>query len=295
MNCSYCILQAYFNQPSLRVFANLKEQLNYIASLLDSTPHKIHRIGTGEFTDSLALDPITGWSQLLIPFFAERKNAVLELKTKTDRIDGVLSSGLRERIIISWSLNSPYIASKEEHGAPAIKKRLAAARKCQTEGYAVGFHFDPLVEHQNWQDGYRKTLDLMDKFIDPRGVVWISLGCLRYMPILKPIIRERHPGTHILDGEFVPGLDGKMRYFKPIRIDLYTFVGEMLKQWSRDPAVYLCMESDGVWRESLGWSPVDSRGLSDYLDQKVAKFFGIGSYIRTGGNEYDERQSTRCA
>jgi spore photoproduct lyase len=211
---------------------------------------------------------------MLLPFFSLRKNAALEFKTKTDCVEGVLSSGCRKRIIVSWSLNSPFITSKEEHGASGIKKRLLAARRCQTEGFAVGFHFDPLVEHTNWQEGYMKTLDLMDKYIDPKGIIWISLGCLRYMPILKTIIKERHTGTHILDGEFVPGLDGKMRYFKPIRINIYAFMAEMLAQWEKDLGIYLCMESDEVWHKSLGWSPVDSDGLSHYLDRRVVRFFG---------------------
>ena len=83
----------------------------------------------------------------------------------------------------------------------------------------------------------------------------------------------RHPDTHILDGEFVPGLDGKMRYFKPIRVNMYAFMGEMLEKWHQDLGVYLCMESHEVWRKSLGRSPKNSEGLSRFLDQRVAKFF----------------------
>ncbi|OQY57486.1 MAG: hypothetical protein B6245_16810, partial [Desulfobacteraceae bacterium 4572_88] len=52
-------------------------------------------------------------------------------------------------------------------------------------------------------------------------VVWISLGTFRFMPSLKPIIQDRFPDSKIIYGEFIPGLDGKMRYFKPLRIRLY--------------------------------------------------------------------------
>jgi len=274
LDCSYCILQAYFNQPSLRVFVNLEHKLDQIGRLIDGSPEKIFRIGTGEFTDSLALDPIVGWSDILLPFFSGRKNAVLELKTKTDRIERLMSSRYRERIIVSWSLNSPYLASREEHGAPTIQKRLKAARKCQKEGFTLSFHFDPLIEHPHWKDGYMRTLEMMDKYIDPKGIIWMSLGCLRFMPALKTIIRMRHPNTHILDGEFVPGLDGKMRYFKPIRVNMYAFMREMMEKWHQDLGLYLCMESPEVWHKSLGRSPENSEGLSRYLDKRVVKFFG---------------------
>ncbi len=277
LDCSYCILQAYFNLPSLRLFVNLEDELHSIVEFIDSRPDRIFRIGTGEFTDSLALDPIMGWTQMLPPIFSERKNAVLELKTKTLQIEGLLSSPIRNRMIISWSLNSSHIASREEHHAPSIRKRLEAAKKCQEEGYVLGFHFDPLIEHPGWQDDYKRTLDLLDELIDPKGIIWISMGTLRYMPSLKKIIRKRHPSTHILDGEFVPGLDGKMRYLQSIRIAMYAYMREMLDQWHEDLGLYLCMESDEVWRQGMGWTVGTSDGLSQYLDERVIRFFGAPS------------------
>ncbi|MFH1487346.1 MAG: radical SAM protein [Pseudomonadota bacterium] len=273
-DCSYCILQAYFNQPSLRVFVNLEERLKDVSQIIDLQPEKTFRIGTGEFTDSLALDPVTGWSDLLLPFFAERKNAVLELKTKNDDIKRLLASKYRERIIVSWSLNSRRIAVREEKRAPGIEERIQAAKKCQEEGFALGFHFDPLIHHKNWKEEYRQTLDMLAKHIDPKGIIWMSMGCMRYVPPLKEIIRKRHPGTHILDGEFVAGLDGKMRYFKPIRINMYGFMAERLAQWYGDLGLYLCMESSEVWRKSLGWTPENTSGLTAYLDRRVDRFFG---------------------
>lgn len=273
LDCSYCILQAYFNQPSLRVFVNLEQALEGIGQRMGECPEKIFRIGTGEFTDSLALDPVLGWTQILLPFISKTKNAVLELKTKTTEIGALLASGWRERVVVSWSLNSPLVAAREEKGAPGIRRRLLAARQCQEEGFALGFHFDPLIHHPDWSAGYRQTVEMMDQYIDPKGVIWVSLGSLRFMPHLKRVIRARHPDTHVLDGEFVPGLDGKMRYFRPIRSEMYHFVWEILKAWYRPLGIYLCMESDAVWQEALGWSPRNSEGLAAYLDQRVSEAF----------------------
>jgi len=274
LDCSYCVLQVYFNQPSLRVFVNLEQHLEAIGKALRTSERKIFRIGTGEFTDSLALDPIVKWTEVLPSFVAKHSNALLEFKTKTTCVEGLLSSPFRERIVVSWSLNSPTIASQEEHGAPSIKKRLEAARACQREGYILGFHFDPLIEHPLWREGYAKTLELLDRYIDPKGIIWISLGGLRYMPSLKKVIRSRFPRTHILDGEFVPGLDGKMRYIKPIRIEMYAFMEAKLAQWGAG-GIYLCMESSDVWQRSLGWSPGSSEGLSQYLDDRAEQLFQI--------------------
>ncbi len=274
LDCSYCILQSYFNQPYLKTFVNLEQGVEHVLKVIDSRPDQVFRIGTGEFTDSLAIDPITRWSEWLLPLFSKRKNAVLELKTKTDNIRGLLDSGFRDRIIVSWSLNSPFIAVREEHRAASLKKRLEAARQCQSEGFVLGFHFDPLIPHPKWKEEYAKTLELLEKYIDPKGVIWISLGSLRFMPGLKSIIRKRHPDTCVLDGEFIMGLDGKMRYFKPIRMELYGYMRKHLERWHPDSGLYLCMESHDVWQKSMGWSPGNSNGLKRYLDRRVVEIFG---------------------
>lgn len=273
LDCSYCILQSYFNKPNLRVFVNIEEEIENVLDVIDSNPNRVFRVGTGEFTDSLAIDPITHLSDFLLPLFSKRKNAILELKTKTTMINRLLDLKERDRIIVSWSLNSPYITAREEHKAASLEKRLEAARICQSEGFTLGFHFDPLIPHPNWKDEYLKTLDLLDKYIDPKGIIWISLGSFRYMPALKPVIMKRHPKTCVLDGEFIMGLDGKMRYFKPIRIGLYAFMRENLEKWHRNSGLYLCMESNDVWQQSMSWSPGNSMGLRQFLDDRVLEFF----------------------
>ena len=276
LDCSYCILQVYFNQPSLRVFVNVEHQLEALGVTLEGSGKKVWRIGTGEFTDSLALDPVAKWTKVLLPFVDRHENVVLEFKTKTVSIEGLLSSPHRHRIVVSWSLNSPAIAAKEEHGAPSIKRRLEAARACQREGYLLGFHFDPLIEHPSWKEEYTRAVDLLDHYIDPANVVWLSLGCLRYIPSLKPVIRRRFPESGILDGEFILGLDGKMRYIKPLRVEMYGFMKEKLDQWGMGSGVYLCMESSDVWQKSLGCSPGTSEGLARVLDERATELFGMG-------------------
>ena len=77
-----------------------------------------------------------------------------------------------------------------------------------------------------------------------------------------------------LDGEFILGNDGKMRYFKPIRIEMYGALAEMLQHWFGNEGLYLCMESDDIWQQALGWSPRNSEGLSKYLDERVIHVFG---------------------
>jgi spore photoproduct lyase len=268
------VLQAYFQENHIKCFVNIYQILDQVIKQIDENPSKIFRVGTGEFTDSLALDSLMGWSDRLVQLFSQRKNAILEFKTKTVSIEGLLRFRERKNIVVSWSLNSPEMAATEEHRAPGLRARLEAARRCQDEGYMLGLHFDPLIYHRSWREGYQRTVEMLDSYLRPERIIWISLGSLRFMPSLKAIVRKRRPSSRILDGEFVTGLDGKLRYFKPIRLELYGWLREILDAWSRDLGLYLCMESDDVWSHALGWSPSSSQGLSLYLDERVKRFFG---------------------
>jgi spore photoproduct lyase len=272
MDCSYCFLQSYLNQPSLRVFSNLEDKLNAVGGIIDTYPDRIFRIGTGEFTDSLALDRLTGWTDMLMPFFSSKNNCIIELKTKTACIENLLRKrDIGQRVVAAWSLNTPRVINHEERNTANLETRILAARRCQQAGYVVAFHLDPLIHYPGWREEYEEVVHLMERHIDPESIIWVSIGSFRYMPDLKGVIMRRFPETHIFDGEFVPGLDGKIRYFKPVRVEMYAFLSERLRRWHNDLGIYLCMESDEVWRQSLSWSPERSSGLSRYLDDRVRK------------------------
>lgn len=66
-------------------------------------------IGTGEFTDSLALDTLTRFSPLLVDYMRDKPRAVLELKSKSVVIENLQGLEHGGRTIIAWSLNSPEI------------------------------------------------------------------------------------------------------------------------------------------------------------------------------------------
>ena len=84
MDCTYCILQSYFHPPLLQYFVNHSDMLRELDSIFYG--NEIHRIGTGEFTDSLIWVLWTDLTRQLVPAFAAQRHAVLELKTKTTAI-----------------------------------------------------------------------------------------------------------------------------------------------------------------------------------------------------------------
>ncbi len=106
MDCSYCYLQEYLaDNPELKVFSNVDDLLTEAEGLLNKHRRFFFRIGTGEITDSLALDPYIGFTREIVPFFAEQPNVLLELKTKSDCVEGLLLLDPKDRVVVSWSMN----------------------------------------------------------------------------------------------------------------------------------------------------------------------------------------------
>jgi spore photoproduct lyase len=268
MDCSYCFLQEYIaNNPLLKVFTNVEDLLGEVAKAVDRQPWRQFRIGTGELSDSLALDHILGFSDDLVPFFAARKNVLLELKTKTHCINGLLKHDPKDRVVVSWSLTPPEIADSEEHGTASFAERLEAAQRVQAAGYKLGFHFDPLIEYPNWEEGYRETIARVFAAIDPRRVAWVSLGSLRLTPALRATVRRRFPHTRVLSGEQVLCEDGKWRTFQALRVKMYRTVTNWLKEAAPQVPHYMCMETAPVWEKVFGRVPSCDKEVARMLTQ----------------------------
>ncbi len=269
LDCTYCVLQSYLGSGALIVCTNFEDLTNEVRGTLANFPQRIFRIGTGELADSLALDPVTGFSRRLVPFFARLENGFLELKTKSDCIANLEGLDHGGHTVVSWSVNSKRMCKTEEGKAPDLGKRLAAALQCQKWGYKLGFHFDPLIYYDGWENDYREAVNEIFRNIDPDGVVWISLGALRFPPHLIDHVKKRFPESKIPYGEFVPGHHGKIRYFRPIRETMYRNMISWILTAAPRVTVYLCMESFTVWENSFGRKSCSASFLRDQLDKAV--------------------------
>lgn len=95
------------------------------------------------------------------------------------------------------------------------------------------------------------------------------MGCLRFPPELKPVIEKRFPKNRILYEEFVLGMDGKQRYFQPIRIEMYSRMLEWMRGYDSGLRIYLCMESRQVWKKVFKDDRVGSSAdLTAILERK---------------------------
>ncbi len=264
MDCAYCILQSYFHPPLLQYYVNHEDMMTALDEAFSG--REIRRIGTGEFTDSLIWETLDPVAEKLIRKFAGQDRAVLELKTKTTRIDHLLPLPHNRKTIMAWSLNTERVVAHQERHTASIGARLRAASRCQAHGYPLAFHFDPLLIYPGCEKEYLAILDRLFDTIDPAHIVWLSLGSFRFMPELKPVIEDRFPDSKMVYGEFIKGIDGKMRYFKPLRISLYQALAAHIKRRAPHITAYFCMEDEESWQRCFGFSPSSLGGLPQMLD-----------------------------
>jgi spore photoproduct lyase len=243
--CVYCFLQEYTNSPGIILPANIDRFFDRFASC----GKRPMRIGTGEFSDSLALDRITGYSPPIIEFFRNHKGVTFEFKTKSARIENILKVRHAANIVISWSLNPQEIIDDNEYFTAPLGERINAAAKCVEAGYRVGFHLDPIVYFNGWERSYRVLLETLFDKIAHRRIAWISLGTFRFSPALKQVIERRFPANKILDEELLLGYDNKLRYPRGVRRGIYKKMADLVFGHSRRMRLYLCMEDLSMWKD----------------------------------------------
>jgi len=263
--CSYCFLQFYLNSRVTTIHVNTDKYKSEIVDLSASNPKRFFRITTGELSDSLALDEETRISEQFIKAAGKCDNIALELKTKSTKIDHLLHLEHNGNVIFSWSLNTDKIAVEEEHLSAPVEERILAAHRAIDAGYLVGFHFDPLVWYSSWEEDYRKTVEYLFRMIDNKHIAWISLGTLRFAPGMEEEMQRYFPKSKLPYGEFVKATDGKMRYVKPIRYELYRYMMRWIRECGTESVfVYLCMERPDAWEEVMEIRPQSKEHL-DYL------------------------------
>jgi spore photoproduct lyase len=243
-DCQYCFLQSYAESPIPTLFVDRGEILREVESTLASSDGEGYFHG-GQHTDFLSLEAIAPFVPPLVRLFRRVPRARLELRTKAASVESLLQLDPPANVILSWTFNPQSVIDLYEYRTSSAESRLHAARLCQEAGFRIGIRLDPIIRHEGWEKEYRELLERILEKLDPAGISSCVLGGLRYKPRIDAIIRRRFPRSRLPLGELLPGPDGTLRYFRPMRIEMYR----KLVDWIGDRVrVFLCMEPEEVRR-----------------------------------------------
>ncbi len=279
-NCAYCFLNSYLNAFGIVQFTNTDNIFKEIDAFLeDADSEIIYRIGSGEFTDSLMMDEVSGIGKNLIERYCGRPDVMIELKTKSDNIGHLLQIQNRGNAVLAWSLSTEKNVSGYEMDSAPVGERIKAAGRACDAGYYLAFHFDPVIIYHGWEEDYQNLIAQLFAEIDPGKVVWISMGGFRYSPGFKEIIRDKFPDEEMTAEEMFPGTDGKFRYQKNKRVDIYKRMKGYINRFTEKPFIYLCMESADVWETVFGRRYSSSEMLERDFSAHLKKNFPLQGKI----------------
>ncbi len=276
-DCSYCSIQSFYHGGQVRFIENLVEQLDCIE--IDASRH--YHISTGQSSDSLMWGNSFGLFDALCRFARKHPNVVLEMKSKSGRINYFLKNPPPQNMVFTWSLNTPVVISHEEKGTANLELRISSARKLADRGIPVGFHFHPIVWYQGWQNDYQDLVTTLVATFEPEEVVMVSLGTLTFIKSVVKRIRNRMLESSILQMP-MEECAGKLSYPLAIKKDLFHTVYHAFPEaWKKEVFFYLCMEAIELWEPVFGRSyPANEMFEQDMLEKYLAKIDCIAAARR---------------
>lgn len=251
--CKYCYLAGTPGvrfSPSVKIYVNLPEMLSEIDRVArrQRTPTAFY---IGKLQDSLALDPLTAYSTVLVPFFAEHPWARLTLLTKSAHVDRLLDLEHRGHTILSWSVNPPEVSAIFEENIASIDERLEAMRLVAERGYPVRAIMMPIIPIDGWQDAYTA---FTERLIETVPLQRLTLGGICIYRSARELM-ERKMGmrnavsVHIDKGSQTAG-DGRARYSRDLRHEVYSLIIESARRLRPDLELALCLEEKALWQST---------------------------------------------
>ncbi len=242
--CTYCYLAGTPGvkfSPSVKIFTNIDE----ILGAIDKTARKIGEQTAfyhGKLQDGLALDPLTGYSRRLIPFFAEHRFARQVQLTKSADVENLLDLDHNGHTILSWTLAPPDISEQFEPNTPPITERLRAMKHCSDASYPVRAVLMPLIPVEGWIDKYASFLE---RLLEEIPLQRLTIGAIcSYQGAHQLMNRKLGPKNVIAENmRLAKSEDGRMRSPEELREKGYRHLIQTAKRIRPDLEIGLCLET----------------------------------------------------
>jgi spore photoproduct lyase len=173
------------------------------------------------------LEPVTGFAEQFLPFFATLPNAWLELRTKSTQVRSLLNREPLPQCIVAFSLSPDEIAKKVEAKAPSLARRLDALSKLQEQGWQIGLRFDPLIYQSGYQQQYRQFFEQVFSRIDLNQLHSVSLGVFRLPENFFKKVHKLYPDEKLFAGPLVSHA-GMVSYKQELEQDMMRYCTEQV-------------------------------------------------------------------
>ena len=238
-DCRYCFLQGMFQSAHYVFFVNYDEFTDAITRIIRDRGNDSICFFSGYDCDSLAMEPVTRFTEYFLPVFEKYPNAVFELRTKSTQIRSLIEHGPSGNCVIAYSFTPAEIASALEHKTPSIKNRISAIARLQATGWQIGLRFDPLIFYENYKTGYNNLFKQIFTSIEPSAVHSVSLGSFRLPRDYFRKIRRLYP-DELLFASPLEDINGQLSYPDDLQKELYRFCTDTILKYIPQNRFFSC-------------------------------------------------------
>ena len=242
-DCRYCFLQGMYRSAHYVVFINFEDFLSEIDNRIHYHEQDTVHFFSGYDCDSLALEPVTGFTEFLLPQFRKYKNALLELRTKSTQIRSLLDQEPMNNVVVAYSFTPAEIAESLEYKTPTVQKRIDAMIKLQNAGWKLGLRFDPLIFEENYQVKYKRLFDHVFKHIKLENLHSVSLGSFRLPKSFFHTVKKLYP-DEILFASPLEEKNGMVSYQEVFRDEMLSFCHDILLGFVPEEKFFPCHDTN---------------------------------------------------
>lgn len=227
-DCRYCFLQGMYRSAHYVVFINYEDFQWAIEERIRSLHGEPAWFFSGYDCDSLALEPVTQFAAVFVPFFARFPQATLELRTKSTQVKSLLDQEPPPNVVVAFSFTPAEVQQAVEHLTPAVDRRIRAMAKLQERGWRLGLRFDPLIYSEGYREQYRRLYDQVFGAIRAESLHSVSLGPFRLSPELFRNIVRLYPEDPLFAAPLEEEEDGQIGYRRDLEEEMVEFCREEL-------------------------------------------------------------------
>ena len=238
-DCEYCFLQGKHMSAHYLLFINYEDFFIEIEKKIKQNRFEKSYFFSGYDCDSLAFDGITGFVESFLPIFERNKNGILEIRTKSVKIQNILKYKPIDNCIIAFSFTPENISKLIEHKVPSVKKRIDSMKKLAEMGWKIGLRFDPIIPACNFAKIYETLFKNIASNIPKENIHSISFGMMRFpKKMFKKMIKE-YPNKKIISLNFKNN-NGIYSYSEEVQKKLENIIVGKLKKYMKNIPIYNC-------------------------------------------------------
>ena len=238
-DCRYCFLQGMYRSANYVVFVNYEDFAKEIRSIANLHENETVYFFSGYDCDSLALEPITGFIDFILPVFESLPKACLELRTKSTQVRSLLDRPVLNNVVVAFSLSPDNVVSALEAKTPSLLKRIEALQRLQNKGWTIGLRFDPLIYFDDYQQAYAELFTQVFAALDVTKIHSVSLGGFRMPEKFFKNMVKLYPDEKLFAARLEDN-EGMVSYEKNIETDMLAYCENELLKYIRKEIYFPC-------------------------------------------------------